>query len=374
MLDYDRLSARILSALTGELPPDTSWHVPQRSEERIAVAVCEATGMTPERWDRLTKDERIPWLHKTLRALEKQPSPNVWIEGDDLPVYCPDAARESVGDSSRLARAAGHGLRSQLASHLVECRRRLAELRSRHDYLAVRCALLRPEGAGGTVFDQPFARTLTNHAFLERPSASHAETFDVAFFAMADKIDKDRIATALATVEAITGEVCPLLPELPKWVRDRLQLPDSDDWWRIVFHLAWHFPRPFLKAARRRLLAVDGASAGSSDETVVQLHGMGGRSDALPGLIYSELGHDLCTSSEAALTVILEVLEQHAQAVKSAGPQSVRLSATQRRTFDQLRAEFAAGASIPMDMRLLKLADSFESPPATEWAGQRPGS
>src|SRR5262245_21435838 len=98
MSDYDHLSTRILSALTGELLPDTSWHVPEHNEQRVAIAVCDATGMTPERWDRLSKDERIPWLHKTLKVLEKQPAPNEWIEGNDLSSHRPElAGGENVG-------------------------------------------------------------------------------------------------------------------------------------------------------------------------------------------------------------------------------------------------------------------------------------
>jgi hypothetical protein len=102
---------------------------------------------------------------------------------------------------------------------------------------------------------------------------------------------------------------------------------------------------------------------------------MGGRSDLLPGLIYSELAHDLCTCSEAAVTVILDVLEKHAQADTPAGPQAPAPSAEQRRTFDRLRAEFEAGTHLPMDLecKLLKLADSFGTPPATEWAGLEVG-
>jgi nucleoside phosphorylase len=376
MLDYDRLSARILSALTGEILPDSSWHVPERNEQRIAIAVCDATGMTPERWDRLTKDERIPWLHKTLKALEKQPAPNAWIESDDLPVYRPELASESLANPSRPAHLADSSGCSQLISHLVECHHRLADLRARHDYIAITCALLRLEGAGGTVlYGQPFDRILTNRPFLDRLSVSHGEAFDVAFFPLADSIEVERIPAALAPVESITGEIHPLLRQLPKTVRERLQLPDSDNWWRIVFHLAWHFPRPFLKATRRRLLSKDGAHAGISDETCVQLHGMGSRSDLLPGLIYSEMAHDLCTCSEAAVTVILDVLEKHAQVGTPTRPEARALSAEQRRTFDQLRAEFEAGAQMPMSLecKVLKLANSFESPPATEWAGLEVG-
>ncbi|SRR5579871_10536 len=88
-----------------------------------------------------------------------------------------------------------------------------------------------------------------------------------------------------------------VLGELPKPVHEYLQLPDSDNWWRIIFHLAWHFRRPFQKAGCCRLLSKDGVPAGANNETVARLHGMVGRSDLLPGLIYSALEHDLCTCS-----------------------------------------------------------------------------
>jgi nucleoside phosphorylase len=376
MLEYDSLSVRILSTLTGERLPVTSWHIPERNEQRIAIAVCEATGMTPERWDRLTKDERIPWLHKTLKALEKQPAPNVWIEGDDLPVHRAELAREPLMHASHLAGSADRGGCSQLVSYLVEIQHRLADLRTRHDYTAVTCALLRPEGPGGTVlYDRPFERILAHRVFLDRLSASQAETFDLAFFPLTDSIDRERIAAALAYVERITDEIHPLLRQLPKPVREHLQLPESDNWWRIIFHLAWHFPRPFLNATRRRLLSKDGLAAGISDETFVQMHGMGGRGDLLPGLIYSALEHDLCTCSEVALTVLVDALETHPQARNSAEPDAPTLSAEKRRAFDHLRGEFEAGTQMPMGLecKLLKLADSFESPPATAWAGLKVG-
>jgi hypothetical protein len=265
---------------------------------------------------------------------------------------------------------------SQLASHLQECRRRLSDLHARLDYVALTCAILRLEGAGGTVlYDQPFSRILAGRAFHDRLTISHGETFAIAFYPVTDGTQADRIPAALAPVEAITGEVHPLLTELPKPVRERLQLPDGDSWWRIVFHLAWHFPRPFLKATRRRLLSKDGAPAGISDETFVQLHGMGGKSDLLPGLVYSALEHNLCTCSEAALTVILDGLEKHAQAGTPAGLEAPALPAEQRRAIDHLRADFEAGAQMPMGLecKLLKLANSFGSPPATEWAGLKVG-
>jgi hypothetical protein len=264
----------------------------------------------------------------------------------------------------------------QLPSHLGECRRRLADLRGRQDYLALSCAILRVEGAGGTVLhDRPFARVLNERPFHDYLAISHGETFAVAFYPVAAGIQVDRIPAALAAVEAITGEIQPLLRELPRPIRDTLKLPESDNWWREVFHLAWHFPRPFLRATRRRWLAKNGAPSGVSDETFVQMYGTGGRSDLLPGLIYSDLEHDLCTCSEAAIAIIIEALERSVQTRLPAPLEAQGLSADQRRTFDHLRAEFLAGTQLPtsLECKLPKLADSFDTPPAIEWAGLQVG-
>src|SRR5262245_27916326 len=260
----------------------------------------------------------------------------------------------------------------QLISHLGECRRRLSGLPGRLGYLSLSCAILRLEGPGGALPDgSHFARILNGRPFQGRVTASPRETFAIAFYPVAGGIRADQIDAALAPVEAITGEIHPLLGELPRSALARLQLPTSDDWWRVVFHLAWHFPRPFFRATRCRLLARDGAPYRECEETFVQLHGTGGTSDLLPGLIYSDLQRDLCTCSEAAVGVIVEALERRVQgghAVPSGLPD---MSADQRRAFDELRVAFLAGAQLPtqsLECKLLKLADSFETPPASEWA------
>jgi predicted acylesterase/phospholipase RssA len=265
----------------------------------------------------------------------------------------------------------------QLISDLRECRSQLHELRNRHDYFALSCALLRLEGAGGTVlYDHPFARVLNDRPFHHLITASQGETFGLAIYPLAAPIESERIPVALAPVEAIIGEIHPLLKELPKRLREHLRLPDSDSWWRIVFHVGWHFPRVFLRPVRCRLLAKDGVFHGLSDETFVQLYGTGGRGDLLPGLIYSHLEHDLCTCSEAALGVMLDSLEQHAQTDSSAPLDTQAISADQRKIFDWLRAEFQAATKMPLpslECKLLKLADSFDTPPAREWAALEVG-
>ena len=264
----------------------------------------------------------------------------------------------------------------QLVSHLQECRRRLSDHSARSNYVALTCAILRLEGAGGMVlYDQPFSRILAGRAFYDLQTVSNGETFAIAFYPLADGIPADRLPVAVASVDAITGEICRLLRELPEPVRENLRLPNSENWWRIVFHFAWHFPRPFLNATRRRWMARNGTPAGVGDETFIQLHGMGGQSDLLPGLIYSELAHDLCTCSEAAVSVILDALQRHEQVAGRAGIETPTLSAEQRRAFDGLRAEFETRTRMQMGLecKLFKLADSFESPPASEWGGLRVG-
>src|SRR5208337_3615271 len=141
------------------------------------------------------------------------------------------------------------------------------------NYVALSCALLRLEGAGGTVlYDHAFARVLNDRPFHDLITASHGETFGLAFYPVAAPIESERIPGVLDPVQAITGEISPLLKKLPRPLLDHLRFPDSDNWWRIVFHLGWHFPRVFLRPARWRLLAKDGVFHGLSDETFVQLY------------------------------------------------------------------------------------------------------
>jgi hypothetical protein len=265
----------------------------------------------------------------------------------------------------------------QLISHFGECRRQLSELRGRHDYLALSCAILRAEGTAGIALcDRPFLRIFGSRPFYDNGATlSWGENFALAFYPLRSDVDARRIPAALAPVNAITGEIIPLLGKIPDEVRKRLQLPESDNWWRIAFHLAWHFPRPFLGTPRRRLLAKDGALYFDGRETTLQKHGTSGLTDLLPGLIFSDLKHDLCTFSEAGVGVVIETLERHAQAEPCDPAAPKGLSAEQRRAFDQLREEFLAGTqtAASVECKLLKLADSFHTPPATEWAELKVG-
>jgi hypothetical protein len=64
---------RLLSLLDGDLLPLPACGDLERQEQGIAIAVCQAINMTPERWDRLDDPSREAWLERTLEALTESP-------------------------------------------------------------------------------------------------------------------------------------------------------------------------------------------------------------------------------------------------------------------------------------------------------------
>src|SRR5260370_13600278 len=197
----------------------------------------------------------------------------------------------------------------ELIADLREFRRPLSDLRNRQDTPALSCAILRTEGKVEAIqYNCPFAPVLGDRPIHNYLTFSAGDSFALAFYAVTADIPRDRIAIALASIETITRELHPLLGDLSRPVCEKLILPDGDNWWRIVFHLGWHFPRIFLRPVRCRLLAREGSLYEILNETFVQLHGSGGLSDLLPGLIFSKLEPDLCTCSEAAIKVIIAAL------------------------------------------------------------------
>jgi hypothetical protein len=220
----------------------------------------------------------------------------------------------------------------------------------------------------------PFSRLLAGQCYWLSYSCGQGGYYALAFYPETGRGTTEQHNAAQRAVEALTQAAQGLLRELPRQARDRLVLPPAENWWRTVFHLAWHFPQPFLKAYRQRLLTEDGAHCARVEETFMQLHGYGGRKDILPGLMYSNLDHDLCISSEAAIDAVLDILRRDADA-PDGGPQGASLTQEQREAFRRLRADFEAGmtAHRELECKLMKLADSFETPPAAVWAELRVG-
>jgi hypothetical protein len=66
--EYDAWAARVLSLLFDGLPLPSFWDL-ENNELRIRLAVCEATGLTRDDWERLPLPARLPWLEQTIEKL-----------------------------------------------------------------------------------------------------------------------------------------------------------------------------------------------------------------------------------------------------------------------------------------------------------------
>ncbi len=168
--------------------------------------------------------------------------------------------------------------------------------------------------------------------------------------------------------------------------------PEPEGWWPVLFHLAIHHPRSFLEASRERWVNVTGPAphavggwrqtfprATRVAESVFQLHGfLPPAEDLQPGVIWSQLAGDVFTATAAAVELLIERLEQPLP--QPPDPDEVR------RQFAALHAQFAeyaerdrrrprpaAGHPPQLDWGgrclLVKVADSFRTPPAREWCG-----
>ena len=71
--EYEDLVIRLIVELNeaehGDHLPLADFFKPEKDAQRVSVAVCDNTKMTPEHWAKLTEAERVPWLRKTLAAI-----------------------------------------------------------------------------------------------------------------------------------------------------------------------------------------------------------------------------------------------------------------------------------------------------------------
>lgn len=75
--EYDNLVCVLLSELSNTLPLPDFWGL-EKNEQKVAIAVCRATQMTPEQWERLSLPERVPWLEETIESLSSQTDDTGW--------------------------------------------------------------------------------------------------------------------------------------------------------------------------------------------------------------------------------------------------------------------------------------------------------
>jgi hypothetical protein len=265
---------------------------------------------------------------------------------------------------------------SQLVVGFETCIRRIIEERTRPSYIPLHVAICRPEGAGGSIFVEDLFGPLLGHSnYTPRSTVSTwpADCYALAFHTPRDSgfVPTDRVNGLISQAQGLATELQVLCARLPLPVRQVLCLPEINDWWRTVFHLAWHFDRPFLSSSRIRLLTSDNELIIRTDETIIQQYGCADRRDVFPGVIFGTLSHDVLTSSEAAATVILDALR--GKLSTDSGPTRGEVAAV----FTRLRDRFLQAAELTDQLpngrdthvKLIRFSDSFRTPPATEWAG-----
>lgn len=209
-----------------------------------------------------------------------------------------------------------------------------------------------------------------------------------------DTVDDPRreITRQLAAFSRAVRPLVTLLQQLPAHVRGRLPAEPSG-WWAVLFHLAIHHPRPYLRAERWRCVNVTGPAPGVGrtipfryphEHREAEVHIQFGRlqapfEDVVPGAIWTRLAEgDIFTATTAAVELLVEWLERPTPPPPD--------SAEVRRRFAALHAQFMdyaeldrrfprPAADLPPHMDwggrclLVKVANSFHTPPAREWCG-----
>ena len=72
MTPYDELVVQLICLLDGDILPLPRADDLDRNDERIAIAICETTGITREFWETLNRARQEPWLEKAIAILTKQ--------------------------------------------------------------------------------------------------------------------------------------------------------------------------------------------------------------------------------------------------------------------------------------------------------------
>jgi hypothetical protein len=193
-------------------------------------------------------------------------------------------------------------------------------------------------------------------------------------YAERDVSDEQRGA-AYRAFQPVASRLSGLTRDVPARVRERLGLDDRfgtllNDWVWVLFHLASHFPHHFARGAvRRRRLFQLGDQTFTCDEEAVQLGGLPTETrDRYPGLVFSYFPRelDLVTASGYVIDLLRQAVSNRA---------AFRVTEAVRDQLVRLHQEFAAVGRLAVDVevRVLRLDNSFRTSPAAQWAGYQPG-
>jgi hypothetical protein len=228
------------------------------------------------------------------------------------------------------------------------------------------------EGAGrvGVVHTIPFSTGVGGHTYGQAVFVDHAVS------------DVQREAAYRAFLP-LAHRMSGLIREVPNRTRERLGIREVfgtplHDWVWVLFHLAWHFPERFARGVvyRERLLQTEHGTL-VAPEDWLQLGGITGEpKDRYPGLIFSRFPHELDLVSATGHAI--ELLRQAVRGggsfqVTEAVRDQVRRLHHEFNTIGELAARHSGAACGDLVVRVLRVDNSFRTPPASQWAGYQEG-
>ncbi|MFO0850678.1 MAG: hypothetical protein U0871_19290 [Gemmataceae bacterium] len=185
--------------------------------------------------------------------------------------------------------------------------------------------------------------------------------------------------SAAEAFKRLTSATPPVVHSLPPDVVDRLGINrwrtgfTGDQWLRLLFHLAWHFPHFFSGAAPRLRWLAD-EQPGSLGELVSEraMHLDGPASpaaaDVFPGAVFAQTEPeiDLVTLTTSAIVLIRDALDPG----RGRGLVSPPGAAALRDEFDQAGNQYPppgrGGVGMRLDAAVVRLGSSFSTPSARE--------
>jgi hypothetical protein len=299
----------------------------------------------------------------------------------------------------------------EIAAGLAQCLKRLESDEVRFRDRPLRAVGMFPEGGRAALdhlcgphaaaaflhIDPRFVRMLHSVAF----SAVHDPTHDGPYHVYLsprdypDPADAEReLDRQVRALRAVEPQLMALVGEIPEPHASRLLPADPENWCKVLFHLAVHRRPAFLRANRLRWVDVTGPAPGVDPERTIRLpypcedrwHELrfqmwrsGSRAptaDRVPGVIWSQLADDVFTSSAAAVRWLIAELRRPPRPGPGAavvhrhfGPlyeHFARRGALDRHSCDLVASSPGAAAWLP-EIQVVKVADSFRTPPAGDW-------
>jgi hypothetical protein len=258
-----------------------------------------------------------------------------------------------------------------LISELETCKDIFRTIYKRNQYRQISCVILRRESKGNPSIDIdtfhkafPNKRLITHYHILDDDSC-----YTIGFYPKSNAALSVELLDQLQDTQQAGEQAVQLLKQIPEELTKPLRTPNSKNWFRILFHLSWHYSRVNLKSNRTRIQARIETPNISTDETFYQIFGCKGSTPVLPGIITSDLDVDICLASQAAISLIIGQIKVNSYIIDDQTTRPGKLSSEQEIRLDSLRSKFQNTVHMSEHLKLMivKVANSYETPPINEW-------